>query len=176
MCYRFINYFNGTNVKAVNIYSKKFSLNHMLQLASLHQPNLLSHFPQTPEFSHLRLSFLLSGIACALHLNTFSTDATWWVLSDQVGNGHFSIPPSGTVPQPVDEHRSPRSMLFFHGQHAICLISIFGTCGDSSAKRAPAWAFKPSVRGNRLEGMFILHQQQGTQVFQIQTVYFYSSF
>lgn len=36
-------------------------------------------------------------------------------------------------------------------------ISIVVTCGESFSKRVLAWAFKPSVRGSRLEGMPISH-------------------
>ena len=36
-------------------------------------------------------------------------------------------------------------------------ISIVVTCGESFSKRVLAWAFKPSVRGRRLEGMPIPH-------------------
>lgn len=56
----------------------------------------------------------------------------------------------------MDENRSFFVNIVLSWIAGHLYISIV-TCGDSFSKRVLAWAFKPSVRGSRLEGMPISH-------------------
>ena len=66
-----------------------------------------------------------------------------------------------TALQSMDENRSFLVNIVLSWIAGHLYISIVVTCGDSFSKRVLAWAFKPSVRGSRLEGMAISHKHQG---------------